>query len=422
MAAPCHLVHVRPEHEETLTDKEGKFTVTKQKTHKAPFPLYVFLIYFVFYSGQAIYYTYNNVFLSQNGLSDSMIGMVGSIGTALLFLVQPLWGVLTDRAKYKNRVTAISMLLTALACGAMYLYNAPWYLALCVVGISLVFNPSLALQDSCALEVTEGTGWDFGNVRLGGTLGYMIFVVIVGYLLKDFRSTYLIFAVTSVLTGVMVWNMKMKPNQTVQKAKREKKRTDYKAILRNKALVCIIAYNVMYAVTMTFSRYYSIYYINEMGATGFMLGLFTMTSCILEIPCFWFAGKIQKKIGVMNTLTFAAFTMIAKFALLALVKNNWAAVIVNLLGGCVYPLFHFCILNQINENVPVNMRATSQSTCAMLSSILSSIVFAPLAGLCSDFLGCPATLLIGAAVMTVSTVVFRLVYRKAAPGTAAAAG
>lgn len=383
----------------------------KTKSPKAPFPLYVFIIYFVFYAGQAIYYTYNNVFLSQNGLSDSMIGLVGSVGTILLFLVQPMWGVLADKARYKNRVTSLTMLLTAVMCLCMYLFDAPWWTAMCVVLITLVFTPSLTLQDSCALEITEGTGWDFGNVRLGGTLGYMLFAFIIGSLMKDIRFTYLIFAVTSLLTGIMVWRMKVEPRtDTAPRAKKEKTRVDYKAIIRNKPLLCLIVYNVTYSIAMAFSRYFNIYYTAEMGATPFMLGLCTMTSCILEVPCFWFAGKIQKKLGMMNTLTFAAFTLILKFVLLAVVQNPWTVVFVMMIGGCTYPLFHFCILNQINENVPVNMRATSQSTCAMLSSIFSSILFAPIAGRCSDVLGGPATLLIGAAVMITSTVLFRLVY------------
>jgi len=385
-------------------------TASKKKT---PFPVYLFVIYFVFYSGQAIYYTYNNVFLSQNGLSESAIGLVGSLSTALLLLVQPLWGMLTDRARYKNRVAALTMLLTAFASICMYLFSAPWWLIMCVIGINLVFTPSLTLQDSCALEITEGTDWDFGNVRLGGTLGYMLFAVIVGSVLKNYRTAYLIFAVTSLLTGLMVWKLKMKPQARVTEGKKEKApKADFKAIFRNKALLCLIAYNIAYSVTMTFSRYFSIYYTRELGATSFMLGLCTTVNCVLEVPCFWFAGKIEKKIGVMNTLSFAAFTLIAKYVLLALVRNPWAVVFVHVIGGCTYPLFHYCILNQINENVPVNMRATSQSTCAMLSSILSSIVFAPIAGMCSDVLGGAVTLLVGAAVMGVSTVLFRLVYTR----------
>lgn len=68
------------------------------------FPRRLFLLYVLFYAGQAIYNTYLNLYLSSVGLSDTQIGMTVSVSTAVLLAAQLGWGILSDRARTKNRV------------------------------------------------------------------------------------------------------------------------------------------------------------------------------------------------------------------------------------------------------------------------------------------------------------------------------
>ena len=52
------------------------------------FPRRLFLLYVLFYAGQAIYNTYLNLYLSSVGLSDTQIGMTVSVSTAVLLAAQ----------------------------------------------------------------------------------------------------------------------------------------------------------------------------------------------------------------------------------------------------------------------------------------------------------------------------------------------
>ena len=386
----------------------------EQIKSKTKFPFYLFLTYVIYYCGHAVFNTYHSVFLSQSGFSESAIGLIGSIGTIILLLVQPLWGILSDRSGHKSRIAGALMIMSGLTCLAIYLSKSLWWIAGCVIVLTIFFTPSTTLQDNCTLELTEGTGWDFGNIRLGGTIGYALFALVMGFFIKSYESIYCWLALFCMIAGVMFFMIRM--NHTAPTEKKKKEKMHYGALFRNKALICLIIYNILYSISGTFGRYFSIYFAQELGATSLMLSLATMISCPLELPCFWYAGRIQKKLGIRNTLTLAALTQITKMILLAVVTDPWAVVAVHVIGGCSFPFFNFCVLNYINDQVPNDMRATAQSFSAILASIFPSILFAPIAGICSDYFGCQITLVIGATILLCSMLGFRLVFGKLTKG------
>ena len=85
-----------------------------QTSPKDSFPVRIFMVYVIFYAGQAMYNTYLNLFLNDSGFNMSAIGLVQSAATLALVLVQPLWGVLSDKSKSKNRIISLLALVTAL--------------------------------------------------------------------------------------------------------------------------------------------------------------------------------------------------------------------------------------------------------------------------------------------------------------------
>ena len=71
---------------------------------KQKFPINLFLPYLGFYSAQAIFGTYLNLYLNDVGFSKTQMGMFTSLSTLLVLIVQPLWGYVSDRSKTKNRI------------------------------------------------------------------------------------------------------------------------------------------------------------------------------------------------------------------------------------------------------------------------------------------------------------------------------
>lgn len=144
-----------------------------------------------------------------------------------------------------------------------------------------------------------------------------------------------------------------------------------------------------------------------------MVGMLSFASAMSEIPFFWYAYKIEKKFGVEKVMLFAGLATALRWFLLFFVTNQYLVLIVNMLSGCGYVGFSYCLIKYINDNVPKSMKATAQSLNAILGTVVSRIIFAPIGGYLSDILGVKNVLLIGGTVMLFGVIVFKLTFKKA---------
>ena len=135
------------------------------EAHK--FPAHFFLLYILFYSGQAMYGVYFNLYLSNIGFSNTMIGLLTALSTLLLLMAQPFWGVMSDRAKKKNTILKLLFLLSGLS--ALLYYRSTDYLYVVIINLifTMFYSTLVPLQDNITLEYLAGTRWDFGKIRMG---------------------------------------------------------------------------------------------------------------------------------------------------------------------------------------------------------------------------------------------------------------
>ncbi len=379
-----------------------------QTSPKDSFPVRIFMVYVIFYAGQAMYNTYLNLFLNDSGFNMSAIGLVQSAATLALVLVQPLWGVLSDKSKSKNRIISLLALVTALVCLSFYAFRAALWLAFCVMLFTVYFNPIITLQDNYTLEYLEGRKWDFGHIRLGGTLGYAICAMLVGFVIGTNYGQ--IFWMMSIFFLAVCACYMTLPQVEGHRQKHEK--VKYSILLKDRPLRWMLVFNVIYYLgTAFYFQFYPLYFRNELGASTRLVGMLTFFSAMSEVPFFWFAHKLEKKFGVKRIMLFAGAATALRWFLLFFISEPVAVLFINMLSGCGYVGFSYCLIKYINDTVPKSMRATAQSLNAILGTIFSKILFAPLGGVLSDLLGIRVMLLTAGIVMLCGVTLFAIAFR-----------
>ena len=366
------------------------------------------MVYVIFYAVQAMYNTYLNLFLNDSGFNMSAIGLVQSAATLALVLVQPLWGVLSDKSKSKNRIISLLALVTALVCLSFYAFRAALWLAFCVMLFTVFFNPIITLQDNYTLEYLEGRKWDFGHIRLGGTLGYAICAMLVGFVIGTNYGQ--IFWMMSIFFLAVCACYMTLPQVEGHRQKHEK--VKYSILLKDRPLRWMLVFNVIYYLgTAFYFQFYPLYFRNELGASTRLVGMLTFFSAMSEVPFFWFAHKLEKKFGVKRIMLFAGAATALRWFLLFFISEPVAVLFINMLSGCGYVGFSYCLIKYINDTVPKSMRATAQSLNAILGTIFSKILFAPLGGVLSDLLGIRVMLLTAGIVMLCGVTLFAIAFR-----------
>lgn len=370
------------------------------------FPIHLFALYVLFFGGQAIYGTYLNLYLSSVGLSESQIGVTVSVSTVGILLAQVFWGMVSDRAKTKNSVLKFLYIVTALVCLMFYLNQSYLFLIVAVTLFSVFFNPLIPLQDNFTLEYLEDKKWDYGQVRMGGTIGYCITVLLIGFVLKnDYRMIFWMVALS--LTGCCLICCHL-PKIAGHRGKGQK--SSYKELLKNKALIGLILFNLTFSIGLNFYHsFYAIYFTSDaVGGNSSMVGVMMFISAVSEIPMLMFIHRITEKIGIKGTLVMAGAVSAVRWLLLGVLTNPMMIIFVNLLHGIGYTSFSYCIVTYIGKSVPKDMRATGQTLNVLISNVVSKVLFGFLGGYVSEYLGANSMMLFSSALMTLGTVVFVL--------------
>ena len=377
---------------------------------REPFPFKMFLIYVLFYAGQAMYNVYLNLFLNQNGFSNTQLGLLSSVSTVVLILVQPLWGVLSDKSKSKNQIVGMLLLISAIVGLAFYASKTALWLSLCVLLFNVFFNPAVTLQDNYTLEMLEGGRWDFGQLRLGGTLGYAACAALIGFVVEtNYGQIFWMIGVFFIITGVLYFTL---PRVSGHREKKQK--VKYSLLLKDRRLVCMFVFNIVYTLgTAFFYQFYSIHYSNELGASSVMVGLLSTFGALSEIPFFWFAGRLQKRFGTKALMLFAGASAAARWLLLSMLTNTSVILVVNMLSGCGFVGFSYSLIRYINDNVPKSMRATAQSLNGILGTFFSRIIFTPISGILADHFSVSTVLLGNGLLMVAAVLLFAFTFSKA---------
>lgn len=370
------------------------------------FPVYIFLIYVIFYSGHAFYNTYNTLFLYEKGLTQDQIGMVSSIFTAILMFAKPLWGVFSDRCKNKARVIGCLLITTAITCLAFYISASAYWLALCVIMYQFFFQPTITLQESYTLELLDRSHWDYGSIRIGGTIGYVVCAALTGILVgNDYGRIYWMMAIVYLISGVMQLFTKPIPGH-----QKKKQKVNYLKALAHPPLLCIIGFHLLSALGGAFGSYYTIYFRYTLNAPTELLGILTTLSALSEIPFFWYAGRIERKLGTAGFLSLAVVTSAVRMFTLSFITNPYLVPFMQLFNGLATVSNTYCLIKYINDTVPAEVRTTAQMANAIITTFFSTVICAPIVGILDQMVGTPLLMRIGAGISLTSVVLFLLIF------------
>src|SRR6185437_10275801 len=129
---------------------------------------------------------YAGIWFQEQGLSESEIGLVGSVPVFIMLVLNLVVGRLADKAEDWRQVIVFGAALGGLIPVALFFVHG-------FVGILLVWTlaalPMAAIgpvADAAALRMTNRNGTDFGFIRAWGTVGFMAVIVITGQIVTWF--------------------------------------------------------------------------------------------------------------------------------------------------------------------------------------------------------------------------------------------
>lgn len=346
--------------------------------------------------------TFSAKYFGEIGLSNFQIGILTSVPGLIGILAQPVWGVFSDRAKYKKTALIIATLGGGVAYLCLGFTKEFMILMIGLTAAAAFHNPVMSISGSIALEHTENNGGSFGHIRLGGTVGYIAGALFLGIILNSsLNGMYLIFG--AVVLVSCVFAMLLPP---VEGHQHGREKVSYTAVLKDKKILLVLIICFFGSTTNMFYISFFTKRLGDLGIDNGVTGIITVISVLLEIPFLMFSGRLYKKFSIWQWLAAGLLLNSFRWLVLGFADNVPMIIIANIPTVSVLASFEFFPSVYLNEHTIPELKGSAQNMLFLFSGGLTKITGGFLEGYLCDHIGIPATFLLNGIMLAVIFVLF----------------
>ncbi len=341
----------------------------------------------------AVYFIYVGMtgmvpkFYGEIGLSDSQIGGITTVITVVGLLLQPAWGTLADRAKYKKTVLALGLAVAGVISFLVLPVSGNYgLLLLTLTAFNIFLLPAMPVSNAIGIEYTTARRKNFGPIRMMGTVGYQAGILGVGLVLAEsLRGLYQAIGIILLISAALA--LLLPPVRGHQGSKGKK--VPMSVLLRDRNIVLLLAVTFFAHIGHQFSLSFFTKHLGDLGMGNSLTGLITMLSVSLEIPFLLVGDRLMRKLSIWRWQLCGLLIGTIRFAMLSFVRTPVMLVFAQTLSIVYLACFEFFPMLYLGKSVKEELQVTGQSMLQMISFGLARIVGAMAGGLIADARGIP---------------------------------
>ncbi|MBQ1877557.1 MAG: MFS transporter [Erysipelotrichaceae bacterium] len=362
------------------------------KKKKENWPLRMAAVEFTYWFAMGTV-NYLTVFLEGNGYTVTQVGMINTINSLAATLFSPIGGAIADRIRSSRKAFVIFSIAMSI-CYAL----VPVTLKIYVLGVSLLtffsalYNafsmPSQALVETTVVKGCLNTRTDFGVIRTGGTLGYVVVSILLSKFVND-QNCFITFFLLGLLMLPCLYSVSLISSvcdDSVTSRRLSFRDLPFGKLFRNPLFVAYLIFNILQYVPQMAVQYYQPYLIKEAGASMTYIGYLQAYRAIFELPALIWSQRIARKISnrnmvVISSVLFAVQSLLYRFVnsfgqILAATTFSGLATGFLIAGGIKY----------VNEITDESVQATAQTLVSSIRSF-SGIIGGYLGAMLIEWLG-----------------------------------
>jgi nucleoside transporter len=317
-------------------------------------------------------------------------------------LVGSSWGVaallgiffsnqFADRNFAAERFMAVSHLLSGLALLFTAVSTSFWPFFAGYLVYSLLYVPTLSVANSIAFANLKDPAKDFGAIRMGGTIGWMLVSWPFIFLLsahagpEQVRSIFIVAAVVSFVLAAYSLTLPHTPPKKDATA-------DPLAWREAIKLLAVPFVGVLFVVTFIDSVIHNGYFVmadafltQRVGIAGNLSMVVLSLGQLAEIVTMFVLGGVLIRLGWKATMIIGILGHAARFLVFAFLADSVPAIIaVQLLHGVAYAFFFATVYIFVDAAFPKDVRSSAQGLFNLLilgvGSVAASFLFPYLMG------------------------------------------
>lgn len=350
--------------------------------------------YFFHFAVIGAFVPYWTLYLQSLSFSALQIGILMSLLLVTRIFAPAVWGWLADHTGRRMMVVQFAALGGFVSFIGFFFGQSFAWIFMAMLLMSFCWSAALPLIEAVTLSHLRDKTDRYGQIRSWGSVGFILAVVGVGYLLDRVGIIWLLWVVLVLKLGILVFSRSVPESEVIgervdQESMRQLcQRPEVLAFLFS-SLLMIFAHGVYYT-------FFSIYLVEHGYDKGFVGWLWAI-GVICEIGVFFLMPWMMRRFSLKIILMFSFACAVLRFLMIGW-GVEWVAVIVcaQVLHAATYGAHHVAAMMLVHRFFQGRHQAKGQTIYTSVSYGLGGTLGAILSGSAWDNLGAETTFTISA--------------------------
>ncbi|WP_445768114.1 MFS transporter [Rheinheimera sp.] len=321
------------------------------------------LAYFTYFGVLGIFVPYFGLFLDGRGLNSADIGLLLAIVTASRIVGPTVWALIAERSGKPQSVMRLGALLAAIGWLSSFADYGFWPLLAGFTLFSFFWTAILPQLEVATFAFVNDDTRAYSRIRTAGSVGYIVLVMLSGWLYQRFGSEFLPLSALLFLI-LLLLSLFLLPRASLA-SEHNSEPVRFSVLLKNGVLLRFMLAALLLQVS--FAPFYGFFtlYSRDLGYSGTQTGLFIALSIVAEIIAFYFAGNLMRNRSYRLLLGLCYGVTVLRWYLLATVADNvWWLCFSMLLHAGSFAIAHSCAMQFIQQFFPKKLRSRGQALYA----------------------------------------------------------
>ena len=351
-----------------------------------------YLFYFAYLGAFAPFFA---LYLKAEGMTAVEIGVLMASPQFTRIIAPHLWGWLADRGGHRLRIVRLSGLAGTVVFAAVFWSHSFTALFAVLLGMTFFWSAALPLVEATTLSHLGDELGRYGRIRVWGSVGFILAVVGVGYLLDRMAPAALLWVILLLMTGMLVQAM------LLQERPVEPHPGDHVPvwhIVRQPAVIAIIVASACLAAAHgPYYTFYTIHLVNH-GYAKALAGWLWALGVVCEIGIFVWMSRLYRAFTLRTILIASALLAALRFVMI-----GWGAesvtvlLLAQTLHAASFGSFHAAAIGVIHKLFRGRHQARGQAIYGSLAYGIGGAIGGLASGYAWSGLGPVWTFTLGAA-------------------------
>lgn len=305
-------------------------------------------------------------YLDHLGYSAKEIGVMTAVIMGTRLIAPNFWSYLADATQERLKILRVGCSLACVLFIGVFIAPDYWWLLAVVCSYTFFWHAVLPQFEVITLSYLDKQENRYGQIRLWGSVGFILAVIGLGWLFDRVSIAHLPIAILAFLTLILLSSFGFDEPNAVKKNRNS---GAFKQIMAQPFIWCFLLASFLLQLSHgPYYTFYTLFLVEQLGYTRGFAGLMWSMGVVAEIVMFLFMPRLMARYGIRELFLFLLVITSARWLSIGLFGEN----LVILLAAQFLHAFSFAVAHSVSiEVVRTHFVEGSQSQGQALYSSLS---------------------------------------------------